>query len=691
MKNIAYWFLFVFFTLGCTTKNRKEQKSNDLIYESSPYLLSHAYNPVDWKPWSEKWLQIAKEEDKLLIVSIGYSSCHWCHVMERESFSDTAVASIMNRNFLNIKVDREERPDIDQIYIEAASLLTEQVGWPLNIIALSDGTPIYATSYLPKDEWIVVIERLADLYQNDRQRLEKQAQAVKKGLQTTAVIEKTSDINFTATSLQQAANRWKNSFDRIFGGYNEEQKFPFPGHWMSWMDYCIAKADSNDLKYLTLTLDRMAKGGIYDQLGGGFSRYSTDRAWRVPHFEKMLCDNALLLSLYSRAYRLTAKPMYLKTVEETANFLLDELLRENGGFYASIDAQTQGEEGAYYMWQKSEIEAILGDKASDFCQLYGVKQPENNILQLSWELPKSFKDRGLEEDSMPQYFASQRQILLEIRSKRIAPAKDIKILTSWNALAIKGFVDAYMATRKEIYLQVAQKTAKFLLNEMREPDGRLYHTLTGQKRSVNGFLDDYAFLIEALIALYQADFNESWLLDAKELTKYVFEHFEQKQSPLFYYTSELDAALFSRRIDLIDNVLPSTNSVMAKNLFLLGTMLYHEKWLAHSHAMSNEMLKATLESPSLYSTWFNLLQIRVLPFYEIAIVGKDWKKIHTQISREIFAANMVLLGGETEGSLELLHNKLVEDKTIIYLCINKLCKRPTENFTRVLPQIQIRF
>jgi uncharacterized protein YyaL (SSP411 family) len=676
--------------LACTTKGHKEKKSNDLLFESSPYLLSHAYNPVDWKPWAEKWMEVAKKEDKLLLISIGYSSCHWCHVMERESFSDTAVASLMNQNYLNIKVDREERPDIDNLYMEAASLLSENVGWPLNVIALNDGTPIYATSYIPKDEWLVVLERLADLYQNDKERLLKQAQAVRKGIQTSALLETKEKPSWNEKTLVQAAQKWKSDFDKIFGGYNQDQKFPFPSHWAAWLDYCIATSDSMDVKYLTLTLDRMAKGGIYDHLGGGFSRYSTDRAWRVPHFEKMLCDNAQLLSLYSKAYRFINKDLYKKTLQETATFLLTELYNEKGGFFASIDAETQGEEGAYYLWQKSEIEAVLSENAKDFMLAYGVKEQQNNILQLSWQIPKELQDKGLNEDSLFLKFEPQRKVLLAQRGKRVAPAKDIKILTSWNALTIKGFTDAYLATQNKTYLKVAQNTAQFLLSELREPDGRLYHCLTGQKRSVNGFLEDYACLIDALVYLYQADFNENWLLSAKELTRYVFNHFENNQSPLFFYTSELDAALFSRRFEVSDQVLPSSNALMAKNLLLLGTLFFNESWVAHAQAMSEKMLEATLESPSAYPVWFNLLQMRILPMYEMAIVGKNWSEVRLSVSQQLSACNVLFMGGGQDGSLELLQNKFVEDKTIIYLCINKLCKKPTEDLREAIAQIKFK-
>ncbi len=689
MKNIRV--LGFFFLLACSaTKQDNQKKVNELINESSPYLLAHAYNPVQWRAWSEKVLTEAKISDKPLIISIGYAACHWCHVMEQESFSDTAVARIMNDNFINIKVDREERPDIDQIYLDAAALLTQNVGWPLNIVAMPDGTPIYATSYLPKEEWMVAIERLADLYANDRQRLKKQADLVKSGIKTQQLPIPVKPQSFGAVQLQSIANQWKNNFDRIFGGYNENQKFPLPSHWMALWELAEESGDSSLFKHFNITLERMAKGGLYDHIGGGFYRYTTDRAWKVPHFEKMLCDNAQMLSLYSRAYRLTNKKLFERVLKETAFFLESELMTPDGVFFTSLDADSDGEEGKYYGWKKSEIQTLLSEKAEDFALAYNVRDTTNwehgNILYIPWELPKPFKDKGLTQDSLYASLDRQREILRHARSQRQPPAKDTKILTSWNALTIKGFVDAYIATGQARYLKTAQRAAQFLLSELREPDGRLNHTLSS-KRMVNGFLEDYAFLIEALIALYQADFDQRWLFSAKELCTYVTEHFSNSQSPLFYYTSDLDAELYNRKVDVADAALPSANSVMCRNLLYLGNLLSQEKWVAHSQQMAWAMQERAMKFPNFYPFWVSNLIINSLPLYEVAILGRNWESVKRELERSLGSSRIVFLGGAAEGQLELLHGKLVNDKTLIYVCVNKTCKRPTESSQEALKLI----
>lgn len=672
--------------------NEKHTYSNELIHESSPYLLQHAHNPVNWYPWGEKALKKAKDENKMIIISIGYAACHWCHVMEHESFEDTAVARIMNENFIAIKVDREERPDVDQVYMTAAQLLTGSGGWPLNALALPDGRPFYAGTYFPKNEWIKMLHYFIDINNKDAAALVKQAGEVTMGIHLTEQITfKEEGKNFSVNDLDKQFEKMKANLDFKKGGTNRAPKFPMPSNWEYLLHYNYISKNEEALKAVTVTLDNMAFGGIYDQLGGGFSRYATDANWHVPHFEKMLYDNAQLVSLYAHAFQSTKNSLYKKVVYETLDFIQHELTSPEGGFYSSLDADSEGEEGKYYVWTKEEIELALAADAPLFMEYYNVTGAGN------WEHGKNiyFRDKS-DEAVAKKYKISlsdlQNKIdkakvkLMAIRSKRIMPGLDDKILTSWNALMLKGYAQAYRVFNDEKFLQAALGNAHFLLKNAVGKNGEITRNYKNGKSSINGLLDDYAFTISAFIELYQATFDEKWLLEANKIAAYALEHFFDTTSGMFFYTHNQYSNLISRKMEVSDNVIPSSNSEMAKNLFLLGHYLYNEEYVRQSKQMLVNVASDVQQNIYFYSNWGILSAYFASPLYEVAIMGDDFKKKRQEFDQQ-YLPNVILLGGKAEGSLSLLENKLVDGTTTIYVCRDKTCKMPVTEVNKALQQI----
>lgn len=441
---------------------------NKLANETSPYLLQHANNPVDWYPWGREALEKAKAEKKLLVISIGYAACHWCHVMEHESFEDESVAQVMNDYYVSIKVDREERPDVDQIYMDAAHLITGRGGWPLNVIALPDGRPVFAGTYFRKNDWTKVLVYFKDLYQKEPETFDQEAgkltQAIK-GMKVPGIGENTA--SFTKEELEESIRKIISYIDFTNGGTKGAPKFPMPSIYEFLMIYHFHTKDPKVLKAITVTIDKMANGGIYDHIGGGFARYSTDDIWKVPHFEKMLYDNGQLVSLYSNAYKVTGNKLYRKVVYETLEFIEREMTDESGGFYSSLDADSEGEEGKYYVWTKQEIDNLLGEKSEVFCDYYSINQAGNwegnNILFIIQKKEDLLNKYQIEEKMFDQIIYESKKILFEERNKRIRPGLDDKILTSWNALMLRGYVDAYSAFGEKSFLDAALKNGEFIL------------------------------------------------------------------------------------------------------------------------------------------------------------------------------------------------------------------------------------
>ncbi|WKN42636.1 thioredoxin domain-containing protein [Tunicatimonas pelagia] len=683
---------YLLFTSACAQPSGSAH-TNALIDETSPYLLQHAYNPVDWHPWGDQALEKAEEEKKLIIVSIGYAACHWCHVMEHESFEDSTVADFMNEHFISIKVDREERPDVDQIYMNASQLLTGRGGWPLNAVALPDGRPFFAGTYLPKDQWMQVLRKLVETYQDDPERLQTIASEVTEGIQTIDQLEvASSPTTYSQETLNQLFQTWKPQIDFDWGGNQGAPKFPMPVNLNFLMQYHYFSGDTSAKEAVLTTLDKMALGGIYDHLGGGFARYATDAKWKVPHFEKMLYDNAQLVSLYSNAYQLTGDSLYSEVIYETLEFIEREMTSPEGAFYSSLDADSEGEEGKFYVWTAEEIEATLGSNAGNFTSYFSISQKGNweagkNILYANQRIADFAQSIGTSSEKVKKSLQQAKSRLLEQRSERIRPGLDDKILTAWNALMLNGYVDAYRALGDPRFLQSALTNANFLKSQIIQSDFSLTRSYKDGVTSIPGFLDDYAHLIAAYINLYQATFEESWLYTAKSLTDYVLENFQDAKTPMLFYTSSRHASLIARQKEIDDNVIPSSNSVMAKNLWTLGLLLAEDAYTTRAQSMVNTVYSSVEEYPNFHANWASLLGNIVHEPYEVAILGES-SQITRQGMDKQYLPNVLFLGGQSEGSLTLLENKLVTGQTTIYVCQNKVCKLPVTQVGAALAQIR---
>ncbi len=690
LQRIALLGFAVLTLAGCNTGTTNSashgEGTNHLANESSPYLLQHARNPVDWYPWSDEALAKAKEENKLIVVSIGYSSCHWCHVMEHESFEDTTVARIMNEHFVSIKVDREERPDVDDVYMTACRLATGRgCGWPLNAFAMPDGRPVWAGTYFPKEEWTKVLEHFIDLKETDREKLEEYASQLTEGIQSRAKIEiNTGKYTYETSTLNTITDNFLNNIDYQEGGRKGEQKFPMPNNYEFLLREAVLAKNDKALEAVTLTLDKIAMGGIYDQLGGGFSRYAVDNLWKVPHFEKMLYDNGQLVSLYSKAYQATQKPLYKKVVEQTIEFIEREMSSPEGGFYSSLDADSEGEEGKFYVWTQEELHAVIKDAQDQkiFDTYYEIKKSgnwehEKNVLIRKKSLTEVAKKLKLSEEEITTSLAKSEKALMAERDKRVRPGLDDKVLTSWNALMLNGYIDAYRALGKEEYLARALKNANFLSEKMLQEEYRLNRNYKSGNSVINAFLDDYALLIDAFVNLYQVTFDEAWLTKANGMATYANAHFKDAESGMMNYTSDLDPDLIAKKMELEDNVIPSSNSSFARAIYKLGVFTYNKDWVDTAEQMMRNMVEevTTTEFPNFYSNWCLLYSELHQRPYEVAVVGDDYLAKLKDLQAK-YIPNALYLGGKDEGTLELLKGKLQEGETMIYVCQNRVCKLP---------------
>ncbi|WP_300436899.1 thioredoxin domain-containing protein [Christiangramia sp.] len=694
-----FLFLIVFFIFtACTSEKKNISKANEpknrLAQSSSPYLIEHADNPVDWYEWGPEALQKAKEEDKPIIISVGYSSCHWCHVMEKESFMDSTVASIMNKYFVSIKIDREERPDIDKIYMDAAVLINGSGGWPLNAIALPDGRPFFAGTYFPKEQWKNILSRVAEAYKNNKADLVNTAKALTEGIRNSNSLDSLTNTKtgFSEADYFSILNNWQNEWDIYFGGYSGTQKFPLPMSWEAVLQYYYLSGDKNALNMVNTTLQKMARGGIYDQLGGGFARYSIDSKWLIPHFEKMLYDNAQLVSLYSKAYKVTHNEEYKQLVKETIAFTERELSNGDAIFYSSINADSDGEEGKYYVWTTEEIDNVLTKSEAviikDYFNVerYGNWEEGKNILHRSTSPEEFVKEKTFLLSDFNETLNSAKKKLLEFRRSREKPSVDKKVLTSWNALMAQAYLDAYTAFGEKEYLEEALKIGNFLNREMVQEDGKLWRNYKNGKKKIPGFLDDYAFLIQAYINFYEITFDIKWLQRADKLLNYTIEHFRSEQEVMFFYTDAGQENLIVRKIEIQDNVMPSSNSVMAKNLFVLGHLLEKKQYLDLSDQMLTQLLDLVISNPSSFANWTRLYGIKAFGSYEIAIVGKEAVSKNFKMNQEYLPTSL-FMGGREE-NLPLLKAKLTQGKTLIYVCQNKTCKYPVEQVDEALELIQ---
>ena len=654
--------------------------SNRLMHETSPYLLQHAENPVDWYPWGPEALEKAQKEDKLLLVSIGYAACHWCHVMEHESFENAQVAQLMNEHFVCIKVDREERPDIDKIYMDAVMVMSGRGGWPLNAFALPDGRPIYGGTYFPKEQWMSVLQQVHGFYQKTRDRATAYATELVSAMQRMDVVEKPGhDAAFSDAEVQSLVPKLLNQSDDKWGGRNvQANKFPLPQNNLFFLRLAHQLGHPDLQGQLDVNLEKMAYGGIYDHLGGGFARYSVDAYWKVPHFEKMLYDNGQLVSLYSEAYAQQPRPLYQRVVDQTLGFVARELTSPEGGFYSALDADSEGEEGKFYTWDYEEMASILGEDLRPFTDYYNVHPFGNwegrNVLFVL-ETEEEFAERWkLDQATFKAQVARGREKLLAAREKRERPSLDDKILASWNGLMLKGCVDAYRVFQEPRYLEMARQNAAFLLEKMSD-QGLIYRSYKEGKRSIPGFLDDYANLIAAFVALYQVTFEEKWLHAAETYVEQVFTHFDDPESGLFFYTSDQGEALIRRKIERQDDVIPSSNSVLAGALLDLGLLLdrpaYRERALQMLAVMKNDLL----ELPAWHGHWALVMLKVKYPYPEVAITGEEALAYRLQLEQPY---GHRLFAGATEPSdLPLLRERHQPGQTTIYVCENFTCQLPT--------------
>lgn len=703
MRFFKVFFVMFVLLFACTgakgggEMNKQEHKhkfTNRLIKETSPYLQQHAHNPVDWYPWGEEALQRAKQENKILLISIGYSACHWCHVMEAESFENEEIAGFMNENFICIKVDREERPDIDQVYMSAVQLLTGAGGWPLNCFALPDGKPFYGGTYFPPGQWRQVLAAVAETYKKDPGGIKDQAEKLTNGIGSAEMILTRKDQAVVARNdLELMYQNWERRFDKKYGGNKGAPKFPMPNNYLFLLHYSNLINSSKLLAHINHTLTSMANGGIYDHLGGGFARYSVDEKWHVPHFEKMLYDNGQMLSLYSEAYRYTNNEKYRKIVYHTAAFLNREMADPAGGFYSAFDADSQGEEGKFYVWSYGEVKKILGKNNDLFCDVYNVSEQGNwegkNILHIIRNPHEFGKKYNLSPEELTARLDEAVSLLLAERDKREKPGLDDKILTAWTGLVVQGFCDAYKAFADERFLQSALKGANFIKDHQLHHKNQLWRKFKNGKATINGFLDDYAFTIQALISIFQVTFEDSWLQLAKSLTDYVVENFYHKNSGMFFYTSSLAKKLAARKMEITDNVIPSSNSVMAFNLHQLGRYFYKSGYQKISHQM---LLNVSGDLPGygpFYSNWGRLLASSVYPGLEVVIIGDQALKFRKELEMN-YLPNIVVSGSLKQNSLPLHQDRFVKGETKIYVCSNNSCKLPVDNVSDALEQIKNR-
>ena len=669
---------------------------NSLIHSSSPYLLQHAWNPVQWFQWGPDALAKALDEDKMILVSIGYSACHWCHVMEHECFEDDAVADLMNRHFVCIKVDREERPDIDQVYMSAVQLMTGKGGWPLNCFTLPDGRPVYGGTYFPKASWINILRNLAEGYRTDKAKFEDYGRQLTEGirLEDPVAVSSTGD-HYLHELAESSVINWKRRFDSVEGGMNHAPKFPLPNNYLFLLHYAKDTGDRSCAEHVKLTLLKMAFGGIHDHIGGGFARYSVDAQWKVPHFEKMLYDNGQLISLYASAYMIDQKFIYKTTASSIVNFALEELNGNEGNFFSALDADSEGEEGKYYVWKKEEFMLVCGSDSQLAASCYNINETGywehgNYILLRNRSDEELAEEFNTTPEDIRSRLATINSRLKEHRNHRVKPGLDDKTLTSWNSLMATGLIDAANAFQDEKYLKLAHGTLNFLKEKLLAGNSKLFHTYKNGKAAIDGFLEDYAFFIQALISDYNLTFNTSHLLLAKELSEHVIDQFYDPESGYFFFTARDSEQLIARKFEIQDNVIPSSNSQMALNLYLLSRYFNVDSWRQMSVRMLQGVSEQAIRYGSAFSNWLTLAVALRSEQVEIMICGYEALEFRKRLTGRYFGPGVLFAGAETTESLPLLKGRLVDGETLIYLCRDQSCSLPVKDVPSFLKMLDHR-
>jgi uncharacterized protein YyaL (SSP411 family) len=687
----------------------KNHPPNALIKESSPYLLQHANNPVQWYPWGDEALRLARENDLPILVSIGYSACHWCHVMERESFEDDTVASYMNQHFINIKIDREERPDLDHFFMDAVQAISGSGGWPLNVFLTPATLPFYGGTYYPpvkafnRSSWMEVLQSMADVFKNKREEVERQAETLVNHLR---------QANGFASSKTIAGGHEKESFyaiedckliaetilaaaDREEGGIGKAPKFLQTALLQYLLQYAHLSGHEPSREHACFTLGKMLRGGIYDQLGGGISRYSTDNEWLVPHFEKMLYDNALFASALSEAYQLTADKSFADGIRATLDFVEKELKDPEGGYYTALDADSEGVEGKFYVWSKAEIQDLLGPGADLFCHYYNVSEggnwDETNILHISEGEPAFAEKYGLSGERLTNILNEGRKVLLRQRSKRVRPGLDDKILLNSNALLLTAFCKAFAALGEEGYKKAAENLFAFIQSKFEDKSGSgmYYHTYKKGEARYPAFLDDYAYLIEGLLLLQEITSNQEYLTKATQLIEYVVHQFKDETSPFFYYSGIAQKDLVVRKVEVYDGATPSANAVMAKNLLYLGIVFDNFTWREQGEQMLFSMKDVFQKYPTSFGVWAGIYLLQTYGVNEITVTGQNIQSVIKELLGK-YIPNKILQSTR-DGSLAerpMLKDKLNLSEAKIYLCRNFICQPPYSNVGELIHSIK---
>ena len=676
--------------------------ANHLQNETSPYLLQHVENPVDWYPWGEEAMRLAAEHDKPILLSIGYAACHWCHVMAHESFEDEATAAQMNAEFINVKVDREERPDIDSIYMQAVNAMVGRGGWPMTVFLTPDGKPFYAGTYFPNEprhgmpSFRQILTGVTQAWNGDRERVLGSASEVAEQLQALSDVgfdEGTLDTDVFRSAMRGLSRR----FDATWGGFGDAPKFPQPMTLEFLLRESIRSGDASALEMAEVTLRKMAEGGMYDHLGGGFARYSVDHRWLVPHFEKMLYDNSQLARVYLHAWQLTGEELYRRVTEETLDYVLREMRHADGGFYSSQDADSEGIEGKFYVWSADEIREALGDDAETFMKRYGVSDGGNwegsNILNLRVDLASLAEEMEVPVDALDARMSAALAKLYEIRSARIWPGLDDKVLTSWNGLMLGAFAEAGLALDRPDYVETARSNADFLYRTMRCESGRLLRTWRARSEAkYNGYLEDYAYLADGLLALYEATFDERWVGWARELAEMMLVHFRDVVNGGFFDTSDDHEQLIHRPKDLQDNAVPSGNAMAASVLLKLSLLTGNGDYWQIAEKSVATMAKFMSEYPSGFGHWLATATFVLSEPQELALIGTDEDiAALLAVARDAYRPFQVIAATEedAQSSLPLLADRpRIEGKGTAYLCRRFVCQAPTTDAEQLRVQLE---
>jgi uncharacterized protein YyaL (SSP411 family) len=681
--------------------------SNRLKYESSPYLLQHAANPVDWYPWGEEAFAKAMQEQKPVLVSIGYSACHWCHVMEHESFENETVAAFMNEHFINIKVDREEHPDVDHLYMDALQAMTGAGGWPLNMFVTPDRKPFYGGTYFPpksmygRSSWMEVLDAIHKAWHEKPEEIALQAGQMVQHLQQASLLgtgpatggQDPQLIHTIAANLVQQA-------DKVYGGFGGAPKFPATGSIQFLLEYYYFHKESNPdlaaeaLKHGLFSLDKMIEGGIYDQVGGGFARYATDNDWLIPHFEKMLYDNALLISVLCDAYRITSGKRYKKVIEETISFCRRELMAAGeGGFYCALDADSEGVEGKFYTWTGEQWQELMHEEHPAIAAYFGITREGNwehtNILSASIPLPDLLQQYGLSEADWEQLLADAKQRLFRKREERVRPGTDDKILLSWNALMNAALVKASIVLEQQEYLVFAEKHIQWLLDVFASEEAGLWHVYKNGNARITAKLDDYAYLINALLSVASATGNEGYIRKAELFTLWVQEHFVQEQKSFFYFSSDTQQDIVVRKVELYDGATPAANSIMMENLWILGNLTERSAWLEQSEGMMRGMMQTVMRYPVSFSRWAVFIQRYNKGYKQLIISGPEAIPLLQGWERYYCPELFVMATNDRYSPVAAFQAKYIEGRTLLYVCEKFSCRQPLDSIEALAKELGI--